>query len=322
MSDVIVVGSYVQDMAFSTPVFPQAGETRIGEFRTNPGGKGFNQAIACNRLEASTVFIGAVGDDAFGQEAVNFAQAENLSLDLQTISDTATAAAGIIIDQSARNMIVVALGANESLSVAHIEQNAALIQESQVLICQAESNLEATGHALELASSSGGITVFNTAPINEAISKDLFEHVDVITPNETEFVFLMKQLFDTDVPTDFWTHRDEKIHEYCQLADVATVILTLGENGCFVSHNPRYRSPFETKGSGFYRVPAKTVNAIDTTGAGDAFNGALAAGLVKYPGELRQAVEFANAAAALSTTRLGTAPAMPKLRDVFEFTKR
>ena len=319
MSDVVVVGSYVQDMAFSTQVFPRPGESRIGEFRTNSGGKGFNQAIACNRLGTKTMFIGAVGNDAFGDEAARFAEAEGLSLSLQTVAEQPTAAAGILIDDTAQNMIVVALGANQSLSIDHIQQNDKVIRESQVLVCQAECNLEATGHALQVAAESDGLTILNTAPINEAITKALLEHVSIITPNETEFVFLMRHLFDTQIPADFWTREDKDIHDYCVLADIATVILTLGDKGCFVSHNPHHARRYGKDEPDFYRVPARNVNAIDTTGAGDSFNGALASGLVRFPGQLKKAVEFANTAAALSTTQPGTAPSMPRLGDVQDF---
>ncbi len=113
MTDVVVVGSYVQDLAFNTPVFPSPGESRIGTFRTGPGGKGFNQAVACNRLGVSTLFIGAIGDDIFGAGVRDFISNEGMLAELQVCADHPTAAASIVVNEDAQNLIVVALGAND-----------------------------------------------------------------------------------------------------------------------------------------------------------------------------------------------------------------
>ncbi|MEM7284616.1 MAG: ribokinase [Pseudomonadota bacterium] len=284
MSNVVVVGSYVQDMAFNTEVFPSPGETRIGEFTTNPGGKGFNQAVACNRLDTQTTFIGAVGDDAFGKVASDFGAAEKINMALQVIPNQATAAAGIIVDKSAQNLIVVALGANTYLSQEHILEHQAVIQTADVLVCQAECNLESTTLALQIAKKANTTTILNTAPINEDMNESLISHADIITPNETEFVFLMKHLRNIEVPGDFWTQSDQEIHDFCCQAGTPLVVLTLGDKGCFVSHNPTLNLRLGQNESPYYRLAARKVKTVDTTGAGDAFNGALAAGLVKHPG--------------------------------------
>ncbi len=144
---------------------------------------------------------------------------------------------------------------------------------------------------------------------------------DILVPNETEFAFLMQHLFDVELPDEYWTAADTALHAFCCRANVGVVILTLGEKGCFVSCNPnaprarRERLPDKL----YFRVPAAAVSPIDTTGAGDAFSGGLAAGLVRFDCDLRRAVEYANVIAGLATEKPGTAPAMPDRAAVDAF---
>ncbi len=144
MTDVCVVGSYVQDLAFNTRAFPAPGETRIGTFKTGPGGKGFNQAVACNRQGVSTVFIGAVGDDLFGRGVRDFIAGENLSAHLQVFEEHASGAASIVVNDKAENLIVVALGANDYLTPGYVAQHAELVRDAKVVVCQVENNIQAT----------------------------------------------------------------------------------------------------------------------------------------------------------------------------------
>ena len=314
MRDVVVVGSYVQDLAFRTDKFPAPGETRIGAFLAGPGGKGFNQAVAASRLEADTLFIGAVGDDIFAAGLREFIAGEKLRAGLQVCAEHPTGAASIVVNAQAQNLIVVALGANNHLTPDHILKFADDIAHSKILVCQVENNLSATRAAMTIARKNGVTTILNPAPINDGLTQDLVALADILTPNETEFVFLMKKILNETIADDFWTGDDAGIHRHCRRSGVDTVVLTLGDKGCFVSHAPGSR--FVGAAGPFYRIPAIRIDAKDTTGAGDAFNGALAAALARAPDDFRAAAAFANKAAGLSTTRPGTAPAMATLAEV------
>lgn len=321
MADVCVVGSYVQDLAFNTPKFPAPGETRIGTFKTGPGGKGFNQAVACNRQGVSTTFIGAVGDDIFGRGVRDFIAGEGLTAYLQVLKEHASGAASIVVNAKAENLIVVALGANDHLSPDYVADHSEAVKGAQVVVCQVENNIAATRKALFLAGESDAIALLNPAPINDKLSRELVLMSDVLAPNETEFAFLMDHLFDVKLPADYWTEDDATLHGYCCQAGVEVVILTLGDKGCFVSYNdkaPRVRGDLRPD-QNFFRVPVAKVSPKDTTGAGDAFSGGLAAGLVRFEKDLKKSLEYATVVAGLSTEKAGTAPAMPTRAEVEAF---
>ncbi|NNF51461.1 MAG: ribokinase [Gammaproteobacteria bacterium] len=318
MADVCVIGSYVQDLAFSTPTFPAPGETRIGTFQTGPGGKGFNQAVACNRQGVSTTFIGAVGDDIFGRGVRDFIASEGLTAHLQKFKEYASGAASIVVNASAENLIVVALGANDHLSPDYIADHEESIKGAKVVVCQVENNIAATEKALFLAGESNAVALLNPAPINDKLSQELVLMSDVLVPNETEFAFLMEHLFGVKLPDDYWNEDDATLHGYCCQAEVEVVILTLGDKGCFVSYNEnarRVRGDMRPE-QDFFRVPVVKVSPRDTTGAGDAFSGGLAAGLVRFNLDLKKSLEYATVVAGLSTEKAGTAPAMPTREEV------
>lgn len=323
-ADVVVVGSFVQDLAFYATTFPRPGESRIGRFVPGPGGKGFNQAIASHRLGATTLFVGAVGDDAFAREAEAFASSEGLRTALVVCEGRRSGVSSITIDDTAQNMIVVDLGANVALPAVEIDARAASLEAATVVLCQAECNLEATARALRIARRAGAATVLNPAPINAGVDRALLADTDILTPNETEFAYLMEHLFGEVLPDRYWTRDPEDLHGWCARLGVPTVVVTLGEQGCFVSHHAehgpgrghRYLGPGVEP---WAAVPAVRVDAIDTTGAGDAFSGGLAAGLVDAGTDFLAAVTFANRVAGLSTTRPGTAPSMPTRTDIEAF---
>ncbi len=318
MTDVCVIGSYVQDLAFNTPKFPAPGETRIGTFKTGPGGKGFNQAVACNRQGISTTFIGAVGDDIFGRGVRDFIAGEGLTAHLQKFREHASGAASIVVNANAENLIVVALGANDHLSPDYIADHGEAVKGAKVVVCQVENNIAATEKALFLAGETDAIALLNPAPINDKLSRELVLMSDILAPNETEFAFLMEHLFDVRLPADYWTEDDATLHGYCCQAEVEVVILTLGDKGCFVSYNDKAR---RVRGDlrpdqNYFRVPVVKVSPRDTTGAGDAFSGGLAAGLVRFDKNLKKSLEYATVVAGLSTEKAGTAPAMPTRAEV------
>ena len=311
---IIVVGSFVQDLTFRCTDFPRPGETIIGQFATGPGGKGSNQAVAAARAGGRVAFIGAVGGDAFGAGAREFHRAEGIACLVTEKPGHATGTAAILVDARGQNEIIVALGANDALSPADLDAHADTLRAGTVLVTQLEANLSAQAHAMRLARGAGLTVILNPAPMRADFDPALLADVDVLIPNETEFCALLPLLPGTRgaVAAGFdeaalASLPDAELHALCRGLGVATVIVTLGARGCFVS-----------RADGYAAVPAVPgVAVVDTTGAGDAFVGAFAAALAEFgPGEIGRAAQFANAGAALSVTRPGTAPAMPRRAEI------
>jgi ribokinase len=299
---VVVVGSFVQDLIWNCPAFPVAGESVVSRFSSGPGGKGSNQAVACARAGVPTALLAAVGDDLFGRNAAEFHRSEGVDAFWAIKPKLPTGTAGILVNAEGQNQIVVDIGANRALARADID--ASLLTDARVVIAQLESHPGTVAHALRLARRAGALTVLNPAPMRPDFSPALLQHVDVLIPNETEFVALANQLGFTAKPlTERALGRlpPAKLHALCAGFGVPVVIVTLGQRGCLVSRR-----------DGYLEVPAFVVKAVDTTGAGDAFVGGFAAGLVEYDGDLAAAVRFGTAVAALSVTQPGAAPSMPR----------
>ncbi|GAA0711399.1 ribokinase [Dokdonella soli] len=313
---VIVVGSYVQDHAWLTDRFPQTGETRraLG-FNTGPGGKGFNQAVACARQDVATLFVGAIGNDHLGAIAQRFADEEELPCRWQVRDDVPTAASSIVIDRSGSNLIVVNLAANEHLDPAFVEAQADAFEGAAVLLLQLENNLDAIAAALALGARHALLRVLNPAPVHPALDAMLLAQCDLITPNETEFALLLERIAGEHIDAATLAARaDTDLHLLARKLGVETVVITLGAHGCFVSHGEHERRG-DTQA--FYRLAPERVKTVDSTGAGDAFSGTLVAALVRFAGRpFREAVVHANRAAAMSTEIVGTAPAMPRFEAV------
>lgn len=316
MSRVLVLGSYVQDHCWSTQALPRPGESRIGRFSTGPGGKGFNQAVAAHRLGAATRFYGAIGRDALGQTARSFAASEGLTCHWCE-TDTATAASSIVVDADGRNQICVALGANAALPASVVKALRADFVAGAWLVSQLETALPPVAAALAAARQAGLQTLLNPAPINPGVDAELLAQADLLTPNETEFEFLVAHLLGESCRLDPAALDQVELHGLCRrLLPAGSVVITLGEAGAFVSHPGGQR---RADSDDYYRLPAATVQAVDTTGAGDAFSGALAAALLLRPHwTFAEQVRFACQAAGLSTERPGTAPAMARWAEVVE----
>jgi ribokinase len=312
--DVVVVGSFNQDHVWNVDRFPHEGETRPGRFASGPGGKGFNQAVACRRLGVKTVFVGALGDDALGAHARELAQVEGIAAEFETTGEP-TGSACVLVDFQGQNQIVVGLGANLAISEAFIERQRARILSAKVLLLQLEIALPAVRAALALAREAPALAILNPAPLVDGLGPELLRDVDVLTPNEHEFRQLLKQAYGWPVREDFDHLGDEELHALCRKTGIATVVLTLGARGAFVSHVEGHRRGDDEL---CYRVAGHPVHALDTTGAGDAFNGALAAGLVRYAlgRPFRAAVEYANRVAAVAVQHAGAAAAMPTADQV------
>jgi ribokinase len=319
---VVVVGSFVQDLAFYAEKFPHPGETVMGDFRLGPGGKGFNQAAAASRAGAPTLFIGAVGKDAFGAGAKKFAAQIGIRTHFVEKSKHATGTAVITINAAGQNQIVIAAGANLALHKQDVPN--APFESAQVVVCQGESDYRTVAHVLKLGRKHGAFTVLNPAPMRRDFDLGLLKFTDVLIPNETEFIALARQhpgcaaLLRTAAYREQGEFNERSLHalkaealqRLCRCLQVAIVILTLGARGCFVSQADTH-----------LRMNAHPVEVVDSTGAGDAFVGGFAAGLVKFRRNVLEAVNFANAVAALAVMQPGTADAMPHAREIARFMR-
>ena len=311
----VVVGSYNQDFIWRTDSFPVPGETRLGQFSTGPGGKGFNQAVAAARQGVQVSFIAALGRDAIGERAVALAREEGIDARWQWCDETPSGNAAIVLDASGQNLIVVGSGANLELDVAHVQAQADAIGEAAALLVQHEVNPAATRRALELARASDVATVLNPAPPLRDEDGSLLSLVDLLTPNETEFAHLLARRAGMKIdPDHIATLANTDLHQLARALVVPTVVITLGSAGVFVSHGETTRWHDE---STHYRVPAEQVEVRDTTGAGDAFSGSLAAALTGL-GEARfeSAIRYANQVAGMATESLGAALSIPRREDV------
>jgi len=301
---VTVVGSFNMDLLIRTPRMPIKGETILGgPFITGPGGKGANQAVAAARLDADVTMVVKLGQDAFGDQAAANLANEGICPDFILRDGAAyTGVAFIVVDDAGENMIIVALGTNALLTPADIDAAREAIMEADVALFQLESPLETVTYAIRMAHAAGTTVVLNPAP-SQALSPDLLSLVDVLTPNQTELQLLVGK--DLSGPPDLKSLEEiESAARELLSCGVGSVVVTLGVDGAL-----------SVTRDSVHHIPGYTVEVVDTTGAGDAFNGALAVALAEGR-TLPEAVNFANAAAALQVTKVGTAPAMPYRRDV------
>ena len=311
-SRVVVVGSFNVDHVWHCDSLPRAGETRTGHYRTGPGGKGFNQATACARSGAATVFVCALGDDEGGALARALAAADGIDLRAEA-SEEPTGTAGIHVDAQGRNSIVIGPGANGTLSGGFIARQAPAVTGARIMLAQLESPADSVLEAMRLARASGVRTILNPAPANAESTRELLAVADVLTPNETEFAALLARHSSERIdPDDVAGADDERLHGLCRtLLPRGTVVITLGAAGAFVSHREDKCRGDETA---CYRVPAYEAAVVDTTGAGDAFNGALATSLaLSAERSFADHVRFAALYAARSTEHEGAAESMPVL---------
>jgi ribokinase len=295
---VLVVGSANVDFTVALARLPRPGETvSEGTLLVARGGKGANQAVAARRLGAEVRLIGCVGDDPSGREVRAALAGEGIGVDaLATVAGPATGTALIVVDRDGRNQIAVAPGANRALTAADVERRQADFAWAEVVVCSLEVPLEAVRRALEIARTHAATTIVNPAPFPDA-GIDFLSLADYVTPNETEAA----RLAGLEVAG---LDGARTAAAAVRARGAGTAVLTLGNAGV-LADGP----------DGVVHAPAFTVTAVDTTGAGDAFNGALAVAL----GERRPLVEalrFANAAAALACTRRGAQPAMPQRAEV------
>ena len=311
---VIVVGSIMQDLTFVCGDFPAPGQTVMGRLKSGQGGKGSNQAIACGKLGIPTAFVGAMGDDAFSRQVEDYYQALGIGCRIVRKPGVATGTAMILINAQGQNEIVIEPGANAVLAPRDVPGE--LLTNAKVVIAQLEANLRTTADVLRRARRAGATTVLNPAPMRADFDAGLLRHVDILIPNESEFAALVRVLGGKKHArfneTSLVQLAEAEMHALCRLLEVPTVIVTLGSRGAFIS------CP-----DGASVVPAHTgMKVVDTTGAGDAFCGGFAAGLLRCGGSIVEAVRLGTAVAALSITKPGAAHAMPTRNEVVRFVGR
>jgi ribokinase len=283
MPEILVIGSINADLVFSTDKRPEPGETVLGSgFITVPGGKGANQAVAAARLGVDVGFIGCVGNDVNGKAMLDNLVSQGIDVSgVRTIEDKPTGVAGIVLSRG-ENSIIVIPGANHSVNKSLIDSCLDIIKNSKLVVIQLEIPIETVEYVLEKCHKSNISVILNPAPAAE-LNTNAIDKATYITPNETE----LRLLFGEGDLVEILKLYPNKL------------ILTMGKNGA-VYHD----------GISLVEIVGHEVKVVDTTGAGDTFNGALAVALVEGM-SLREAVEFANKAAAISVTKLGAQGGMP-----------
>ena len=294
MAKVLVVGSINMDLVVRVPRSPLPGETVLGgDFETFPGGKGANQAVAAARMGGEVTMVGRVGSDNFGDTLIQGLIEDNIKTTyVIKDSETPTGIAMIAVAANGENMIVVAPGANYKVSEVDVTNAREIMRDTDLLLLQLECPMEAVTAAIDLAKAYDIPVVLNPAPA-QPLSQALLANVDILTPNETELVMLAGE--------DTVDKAIEKVLSW----GTKNLVVTLGANGARVV----------TEGVDRH-IPAHEITAVDTTAAGDAFNGALAVAFAEGK-PLMEAVDYGMAAGALAATRRGAQPSLPT-RDAVE----
>ena len=289
MKKIAVIGSINMDLTAKTDRFPKAGETIFGwDLQYVPGGKGNNQAVAAARLGGDVTMFTCVGDDAFGDRLIQNLRDNSVKTDyIRKVKDTASGIAIITVAED-DNTIVVISGANNCVTKQYIEEVKDAVLESDIIVLQNEIPLETIAYAAELGCKAGKTVIFNPAPVSKDVLQVL-EHVSYLTPNEHEAALLFPEEADLE---QLLARHDGK------------VIVTLGAEGAAAWVNGT-----------MMKIPARKANVVDTTGAGDTFNGAFAYALANAY-SVEKALQFANVAASLSTEGFGAQGGMPALDQV------
>lgn len=300
---VFILGSYAKALVMTAERIPLAGETLIGhDFRQTWGGKGSDMAVQAARLGADVSYAGVVGDDAFGHEFVSLMQQEGVNIQALTLSAELPTGAGLIIkDNEARNIIVVDMGANKLFTPALVDQALPQLKQSNIALAQLEIPLETALYGLRKAKDLGKTTILNPAPARNLRGIDL-SAIDYLTPNETEARVALGL-----APDDARSNRE--IADLLLETGCKYVVMTLGDAGCavFGRHDTQQILPCK-------------VNVVDSNGAGDSFNAALAVALDEGQ-PIAEAVLLANATAALCCTAWETVPSYRYRADVDAFMK-
>ncbi|MDA3029981.1 MAG: ribokinase [Actinomycetota bacterium] len=295
MSQIVVVGACMIDLISYVPRFPQMGETLHGtEFRMGYGGKGANQAIMAAKLGSKVVMVSKVGDESFGAGTLENFKKNGVLIDFVYKSkEEFSGVAPIFVTPKGENSIVIVSGSNNNLTAMEIEKASNEIKQSSYLICQLEIEVELSLIALRLAKKLGVSTILNPAPARSSLPEEIYRLTDIFCPNESEAELLTGKKINS--MTDI-----EEMAKQFVTAGAKSVIITLGENGCYVLSN----------GIGKH-VPANKVSVVDSTGAGDAFVGALAH-FLDLGIDIFESSKRASAVATISVQGKGTQSSFPE----------
>ena len=298
MKKIIVIGSSNIDMVVRTSHLPAPGENILGgEFFMNQGGKGANQAVAVKRLGGNLIFVAKLGNDILGQQSVDYFKKEGIDTKYITLDENSASGVALIsVDDHAENSIVVASGANMLLNEQDVDKVVEEMCEGDILLMQLEIPIQTVEYAARRAFEKGVKVVLNPAPAR-SLPKELLRYLFMITPNriEAEMLTGIKIVNDADA---------ERVAKEISAMGVQNIIVTLGSKGCLVR-----------EGDTSYCVDAFKVEPVDTTAAGDTFNGALCVGLAEGM-NLRQAAVMASKASSVAVTRMGAQSSIPHRKEL------
>ena len=299
MKKICVIGSIGYDLTTYMYQFPKAGETIVGKkFIQNPGGKGDNQAIAAARAGGDVTFIGAVGDDNYGELLKKSLEANNVKTHLKIVPNMSSQIATILIDETGENRIVIVPGANNFVDKKQIDDNFDIIKECDIILMQLEIPMETVEYVIDKFYQLNKILILNPAPGAE-LSDNIIKKCTYLTPNENEIGLITKMPYDTI--------DNIKLAGKCLIDKGAqNVLVTLGEKGAYLKNKNED-----------IIIPTMKVKAVDTTGAGDCFNGVFAMYLALGKSVI-EAIKYANVASSISVTRPGTVPSLPYKEEVEE----
>lgn len=301
---ITVVGSYATGLTMRVHRLPGRGETLLATgYRADFGGKGSNQAVACARLGAQVNFVAKIGQDSFGDMAMKLYQEEGISLkSVMRIPDIPTGLGFIIVDEAGDNCITIDPGANNLLNASEVSQHLTGLSAEAVVLTQLEIPTEAAGAAMARGREAGALTILNPAPAR-MLPQSVLQSVDILTPNQSESKVLTGRSPDDAV-------NPETLARELMERGVKEVVMTMGEMGAMI-----------VTPSSSLHIPAITVRAEDTTGAGDSFNAGLAIALA-HGAKLEDAVRFAVVTGGLAVTREGVIPSLPRREEVLRFYKQ
>lgn len=299
MKKIVVLGSINMDLVTRCDRAPKGGETLLGEdFSQIPGGKGANQAVTIGKLKKNVTMLGKVGNDSFGKDLLTSMKGNGVNIEYVKYGNKTTGIAKIIVEKNGQNRILVISGANSEVDKKYVDEHLDIIKNSDILVVQLEIPLETVAYALQKAKEFGKTTLLNPAPAME-LNEDIIKYSDYLIPNESELELITKMPINTD---------EQIILAGKSLIKkgVKTVIVTLGKRGCLLLTNDIVK---------FYN--AYSVEAVDTTAAGDSFIGGLVTLLEN--GNIDNSIEFATKVSALAVTKRGAQTSLPTLEEVENF---
>lgn len=300
---ILIIGSLNMDIVIEMKRMPLIGETVLGKNLTYvPGGKGANQAYAAGKLRGKVTMLGCVGDDSLGQKLKeNLAKSGTDVSYIKNIEGKPTGTAVIYVNDDGDNSIVVISGANEACDVEYLKQNETLFAENEYVMFQMEIPYETIFYGIRKASELGKTVILNPAPAPDSLPEDIWEKIDYLTPNETELLKLTGQ-------QEMTMHNIRNGARWLIDKGVKNVLVTLGDKGVLFVNDTEEKL-----------FPARKVTAVDTTAAGDCFNGAFITGLAEEM-SFEEAIMFANLASSLAVTRKGAQSSIPGREELDELS--